>query len=124
MARHLVPARQKRRGKMEFEADAAFEFFAELGGKGAIRIEPRHLVFVLVCHQLEEVFGHRFGEFAGTRRSPNFSGADLCNGREIAVGLGLILIFAEEFGPIGNRFVERPDYGRGAGAKLDDAANA
>ena len=123
MARHLVAACKQRRREMESEADIAFEFLSELLAKSVVGIEPRHLIFVLVGHQLEQVLGHRFGEFTRRRRGLGFGGADFRNGREIAVGIGLVLIFTQEFCPVGDGFIERAGCRARAGPELGDAAN-
>src|SRR5260370_32769036 len=104
MTRRLVAPSKDGRSKVVSYADVAFEFIAELFGKAAVGIEPRYLAFVLVGHQLEEVFGYRLREFGGTRRGLSLGAANLRNGCEIAVGVGFILIFGEEFGSISKRF--------------------
>src|SRR5260370_34804327 len=123
MTRRLVAPSKDGRSKVVSYADVAFEFIAELFGTAAVGIETRYLVFVLVGHQLEEVFGYRLREFGGTRRGLSLGAANLRNGCEIAVGVGFILIFGEEFGSIGNRFVQCPGCRCGACPELGYAAN-
>ncbi len=44
---------------MEFEPEVAVELVAQVFQEVAVGVEPRHLVFVLVGHELEQVARHR-----------------------------------------------------------------
>ena len=54
---------------MELELRPALELATDLGQEGAVRIEPRDLVLVLVGQQLEVVAGDRLGERAAAERA-------------------------------------------------------
>ena len=53
---------------MELEAQLAVELGRGLAQERAVGVEPRHLVLVLVGHQLEQVARDRLGEPALARR--------------------------------------------------------
>src|SRR6185312_5958028 len=59
----LVAARKQRRRQMKLVAQiVAAEFGFDLLLEGAVGVEPRHLVLVLVGHELEQVTRHRVGQ--------------------------------------------------------------
>src|SRR3546814_9839477 len=59
---------QQRRGEVEVQLVVAVKLLFELLAEVAVGVQARHLVLVLVGHQLEEVAGDRLGQ-VGTARS-------------------------------------------------------
>src|SRR3954454_20568943 len=66
-AGHRVRFCQERRRHVEGERKVALERCIQLLQVVSVRIEPRHLVLVLVGEQLVVVARHRFGEFGAAR---------------------------------------------------------
>ena len=82
---------------MEFETQAvAVESgFHPLDERG-VGVEPRHLVLILVGHQLEQITRHGFRQRALTRRLVGFGGFHLLDPIEIAARVARALIGGEE----------------------------
>ncbi len=84
---------------MEGEFDIALKALLELAQEPAIGIEPCHLIFVLIGHQLVGIAGDSFGQLGeiGTELGLGFLypfGQSL-----VAFGIGGILIGGEFFDP-------------------------
>ncbi len=88
---------EQRRRQMEFEAEVvAAELVRHLLEEIAVGVEPRHLVFVLVGHQLEQIARDRFGEPALAGRLFGFGGLHLVDQRAVAPRVAPALIGGEE----------------------------
>ena len=92
---------------MDLEPVPALELGGELPGEGSIRVEPRHLVLVLVGHELEEVAGDRLGELAPPRHPP-LGVADPRHRLPVARRIGFVLVGRQEGGPVLDQLVQRP----------------
>jgi hypothetical protein len=55
---------QQRRRQVVHQLVVALELRGDLGGEGRVGVQARHLVLVLVGHQLEQVARHRLGSGA------------------------------------------------------------
>ena len=76
-ARRLVAAGEQGRREVEFEAKiVAVEGRGHLFLERAVGVEPGHLVFVLVGHQLEQIARHRLAELGLARRAGRFGRLD------------------------------------------------
>ena len=80
----LVAAREERRREMEFEPLPAREFARELRLERAVGEEPRHLVFVLDRHQLEERMRDLGRKRRLARRDALLGRCDLLDPRRVA----------------------------------------
>ena len=81
--------REQRRRQMEFEAQVvAAELVRHLLQEIAVGVEPRHLVLVLVGHQLEQIARDRFGEAALAGRLGGLDGLHLLDQAAVARGVG------------------------------------
>ncbi len=108
----VVAFGEQRRRQVELELVVAFEHGGDLVGEfrtgGGIRVEPRHFVFVLVGHQLEQVARHRFGQ-AQFRRAVHHSRFDLAHLIDKGVVLLRIrgvLVAGQEFDTARDHFIQ------------------
>ena len=100
--------------EMQLHAQIAFEDFGELALERAVRIEPRHLEFVLGRHQLEQAARHRLGQLFRPRNALFLETRDGVDARAIARGVRGVLIIGEEGDAALDRFVQRArDVARG-----------
>src|SRR6202040_32534 len=101
-----IAAREHRRRQMKFEAQLALELSAQFLLERAVGIEPRHFVFVLVGHELEQAVRNSIAESRAAGRARRFR---CCNPRhDIAVPLRIscVLIVGEKCGPMPDQRVQ------------------
>ena len=99
---------KKRRRQVELVAQVvALEGRRDLLGELAVRVEPRHLVFVLVGHELEEVARDRVGERRRVGDRMRLGGPDALDRNPVALGVGAVLVSGQESDAAGDRLVER-----------------
>ena len=87
------------------QLEVAFEHGAHALQKAAVGVQTRHLILVLVRHQLEQVARHRLCK----RRLAKCRLAFAHPGHEglIRVGIGGVLVLQQEFHPPANDIVDR-----------------
>ena len=91
----LVLARQQRWGQVMNDAVIALEQAFDFLHKAWVGVQARHLVFVLVGHELEQVTGHRLGQF-GAGRNRLFGLPHPLDQGAVALRIGAVLVGGEE----------------------------
>ncbi|MCG3190125.1 MAG: hypothetical protein LKCHEGNO_02736 [Burkholderiaceae bacterium] len=93
---------------MEFEFDVALELRRQLALEAAVGVKARHLVLVLVGHQLEQSSGHRAGEWrcggAGQLRLARLHAAHTLG---VALRVGGVLVGAQVLDPARDQRLDR-----------------
>ena len=93
---------KQRRSQMKLQPEVALELLAQVLQKPAVGIEPRHFVFVLVGHQLEQIVRGGFGK-PGSARCPRFRRLLDCGDRApVALGIAGALVTRQELGAVGD----------------------
>ena len=92
---------------MELQAHRPIELGGDLLLERAVGIEPRHLVFVLVGHQLEQIARDRFRKPAAAGSLLRLGQARPLDPGAIAKGINGILISREKFDPAAKHLLER-----------------
>ncbi len=87
---------------MEGELVVALELRGELLQELAVGVEARHLVLVLVGHQLVERFGDGLGESGTATGLVLLDLGDLVDEGAVARGIGFVLVIGQELDALGN----------------------
>jgi len=102
----IVPAREERRREVKTKLANALELGVDPGAERRLAVQTRHLVFILVRHQLREALRHR------DRERTVASGAAL--GRRgaldepaVAVRIGSVLVRGQQLSAVADDRVER-----------------
>ena len=97
--------RQEGRREVILDREVAVEFEPELVEEAGPHMQPRHLVLVLVGHQLEQRARHGVGQrFAAER---GLGAAHAVDGCAVACGIRVVLVGAQEVGAPCDHLVER-----------------
>jgi hypothetical protein len=102
-----IPAGEERRREVELEAHVlALEGRGDLLGEVAVRVEARHLVLVLVGHELVQRLGDGLGERAGLAHDPRLGLAHPLHPGAVALGVSRVLVVGEVGGAPRDHLVE------------------
>ena len=104
-----VRFRHDRRRQVELELDVAFEHGRNLRLEGAVRVQARHFVLVLVGHQLVEVACHGFRQAQVRAIQGAFGGAHLADEIEVLLRIRAVLVSRQQGDPFFDDVVERVD---------------
>ena len=103
-----IPARgQDWRRQMVFYPEVAVEFVAQFFPKAGLGMEARHLILVLVSHQLEQRMGHRGREHTGAGEETTLGCTHFIDALEIAAGIVRVLIRLQEFRATRDHIIKR-----------------
>ena len=103
-----VFAANHRRREMEFEARAALECCRDLLCKRPVAIKPGDLIFVFDRKQLKVIARTGVREVMTARYPCLLNLIDVFHQRQIALGIGFVLIGLKKCGASLDRFVEGP----------------
>ncbi|MNX87618.1 hypothetical protein D3C86_1195500 [compost metagenome] len=93
---------------MEFQAEVALELRFQLGAEGWVAVQARHLVLVLVGHQLGVAARHHRAQAqlgVGAEQGA-FGGGHFIHQRAEAAGVGGVLVVGEQQLAVGDQLVE------------------
>ena len=77
---------------MELQREVPLELAFELVDEAAVGVEARHLVFVLVGHQLEKAAGDRLGQALTTLGATGLRRVDLGHEVTVLLRIGSVLV--------------------------------
>ena len=102
-----ILAPQQRRREVELEAQLAFKRGCHLPRKRAVGVEPRHLILILVGHQLEGVARHSFAQPALARRAALFHLSHAGDKRAVLFPISCVLVGGEKGDAARHHLVQR-----------------